>query len=164
MDEIFLARVVDPETVEKIDRDSVKKETLNEIGFTRLTLDSGKAIFVQSRPNKSGADFRSVISDGQVTDMKYLTVERGEIGTNYKIRKTVFSVDDFWVPVPGDFAERSTAGSVFTGFFYADNAYRLTFTGHNTSSGRFVNENVTMSQLLNQLFKKLDPPKPPANK
>ena len=164
MDEIFIARVVDPETVEKIDRDSVKKETLNEIGFTRLTIDNGKAIFVQNRPNKTGADFRSVVIDGQVTDVKYLTVERGEIGSNYKTRKIVFSVDDFWVPVPGDFAERNTAGGAFTGFFYADSAYRLTFTGHDTSSGRFVNELVTMNQLLNQLFKKMDPPKPPADK
>ena len=164
MDEIFLARVVDPETIEKIDKDSTKEEVLNEIGFTRLKLDNGKVIFVQSRPNKDMVGFRSVIIDGRVTDVKYLTVEIFEIGTNYEFRKTVFSVDDFWVPVPGDFAERNYAGGVITGFFYADNAYRLNFTGCNTSSGKFVSELVTMSQLFARKFRELEPPKPPADK
>ena len=164
MDEIFLARVVDPETVEKIDRDSTKEEVLSEIGFTRLKLSNGEVIFVQSRPNKDMWSFRSVISDGQVTNIKYLTVEHFEIGSNYEFRKTVFSVDDFWVPVPGDFAERNYSGAMVTGFFYADNAYRLNFTGYNASSGRFMCELVTMNQLFARKFRKLEPPKPPADK
>lgn len=165
MDEIFLARVVDPETIEKIDKDSVKEEVLSEMGFTRFKLPNGEVIFVQSKPNTTMETFRSVIVDGQVTNIRYLYVEREEIGTDYQFRKTVFSVDDFWVPVPGDFAELdSTIGGVFTGFFYAGPSLKLSFTGHEASTGKTLNEFVQMNHLTSHRFKKLDPPKPPANK